>query len=138
MNIKPIQQAFKNGSPPQNHILFETPVARYPWIKDTHRDPKYSTVEKVPITFYLMKEADVTLSVKRKSGGLIWSKKLKAHRGFNQFRWDLVREKVDNQRAYFIHYYRFASPGTYDIQISGEGIELKGELTVIARTSPDY
>ncbi|NOR54292.1 MAG: hypothetical protein GQ536_09425 [Candidatus Aminicenantes bacterium] len=138
MNIKPIQQAFKSGAPPQNHILFETPVARYPWIKDTHRDPKYSTVEKVPITFYLMKEADVTLSVKRKSGGLIWSKTLKAHKGFNQFRWDLVREKVDSPKAYFIHYYRFTSPGTYDIQISGEGIELKGEMTIIARTSPDY
>ncbi len=138
MNIKPIQQAFKSGAPPQNHILFQTPVAHYPWIKDTHRDPKYSTVKKVPITFYLMKEAGVTLSVKKKSGGLIWSKTLKAHRGFNQIRWDLVREKVDSPRAYFIHYYRFASPGTYDIQISGEGIELKGELTVIARTSPDY
>jgi hypothetical protein len=47
-------------------------------------------------------------------------------------------EKVDSPKAYFIHYYRFASAGTYDIQISGEGIELKGELTVIARTSPDY
>ena len=138
MNIKPIQQAFESGTPPQNHILFKTPVARFPWIKDTHRDPKYSTVEKVPITFYLMKEADVTLSVKEKSGGLIWSKTLKAHRGFNQIRWDLVREKVDSQEAYFIDYYRFASPGTYDIQISGEGIDLKGELTIIARTSPDY
>jgi hypothetical protein len=138
MNIKPIQKAFNGGAPPQNHILFETPVARLPWIKDTHRDPKYSTVEKVPITFYLMKDADVTISVKIKSGRLIWSKTLKARRGFNQIRWDLVMEKVDSPKAYFIHYYRFASAGTYDIQISGEGIELKGELTVIARTSPDY
>ena len=46
-NLKPIQQAFKEGIPQEN-ILFEIPVARLPWINDTHRDPNYSTMEKVP------------------------------------------------------------------------------------------
>lgn len=137
MNIKPIQQAFKMGRPERN-ILFETPVARLPWIKDTHRDPKYSTMEKVPITFYLRKGAEVSLSVKNKEEMVIWSKKLKAGKGFNQYRWDLIMEKVDSPKPYFIEYYQFARAGTYKIQISGEGINLTGELTVINRESPDY
>jgi photosystem II stability/assembly factor-like uncharacterized protein len=137
MNIKPIQQAFKMGQPETN-ILFEMPVARLPWIKDTHRDPKFSTMEKVPITFYLRKGAEVTLSVKNKEEMVIWSKKLKARKGFNQYRWDLVREKVDSPEAYFVQYYQFARAGTYTIQISGEGIDLAGELTVIPRESPEY
>jgi len=136
MNIRPIQQAFKKGNP-QSHVLFKTPVARFPWINDTHRDPKYSTVEKVPITFYLMKDAEVTISVKNKKGKLIWSTPFMARRGFNQFRWDLVREKVDSPQPYFVHYYRFATPGTYEIQISGDEIDLKGKLTIIERKSPD-
>lgn len=137
MNIKPLQQAFKMGLPEKN-ILFETPVARLPWIKDTHRDPKYSTMEKVPITFYLRKGAEVTLSVKNKEEMVIWSKKIKAKKGFNQYRWDLVREKVDSPKPYFVEYYQFALAGTYEIQISSEGIDLTGELTVIHRESPEY
>jgi len=137
MNIKPIQRAFKNGEPLKD-ILFETPVARLPWIKDTHRDPKYSTMERVPISFYLMKEAEVTINVKNKRGDVIWSIPHKAEKGFNQYRWDLVREKVDNPQPYFIQYYKFARAGTYEIQISGDRVDLKGELTVINRESPGF
>ncbi|UCC39754.1 MAG: hypothetical protein JSV96_18585 [Candidatus Aminicenantes bacterium] len=136
MNISPIQEAFKNGNP-QSHILFKTPVARLPWINDTHRDPRYSTVEKVPITFYLMNEAVVTLNVKDKKGRIVWSRNLEAQRGFNQVRWDLITKKVDSPRPYFVNYYRFASPGIYEIQVSGEGIDLKGGLSIIHRESPD-
>lgn len=132
MNIRPIQEAFKNGTP-QTHILFEAPVARLPWIKDTHRDPMYKTMEKVTITFYLLKSAEVTISVKDKAGKVIWSTPFQAKRGFNQYRWDLVREKVDSPQAYFIHYYKFALARTYQIHVAGEGIDLKGELTVVLR-----
>lgn len=136
INIRPIQQAFKKGNP-QSHVLFKTPVARFPWINDTHRDPKYSTVEKVPITFYLMKDSEVTISVKNKKGKLIWSITFMARRGFNQFRWDLVREKVDSPQPYFVRYYKFATPGIYEIQITGNGVDLKDKLTIIERKSPD-
>ncbi len=137
MNIRPIQQAFKPG-PPETNILFETPVARLPWIKDTHRDPKFSTMEKVPITFYLMRGAEVTLSVNNKGSEVIWSKKIRAKKGFNQYRWDLIREKVDSPEPYFVEYFQFVRAGTYTIQVSGKGIDLSGELTVIPRESPEY
>ena len=51
MNLRPIQAAFKTGPPPADR-LFDPPAARLPWINDTHRDPRLSTVEKVPLTFY--------------------------------------------------------------------------------------
>ena len=135
MNIRAIQKAFEEGTP-QTNILFETPIARRPWINDTHREPKYSTLEKVPITFYLMKEAEVEIRVNEEKGKAVWSRTLTGKQGFNQFRWDLITKKVDSPRPYFIHYANFAAPGMYEIQIVGEGINLKGALTILERKSP--
>jgi hypothetical protein len=84
-----------------------------------------------------MKEAEVEIRVNDEKGKTVWTKKLMGKQGFNQFRWDLVTEKVDSQRPYFIHYANFAAPGTYDIQVTGEGINLKGELTIIDRKSKE-
>ncbi|MGD2294714.1 MAG: hypothetical protein PVF22_02640 [Candidatus Aminicenantes bacterium] len=137
MNIKPIQEAFKDG-PPQTDILFETPVARFPWMNDTHGDVRYSTVERVPITLYLTKEAEVTISVLDEKEEVVWSRTLQAHRGFNQFRWDLAIRRVESPKPYFIHYDKYTRPGTYTIQIKGKGIDLKGGLTVVERQSPEY
>jgi photosystem II stability/assembly factor-like uncharacterized protein len=136
MNIRPIQQAFKKGDPEAN-ILFETPVALRPWINDTHGEPKYSTLERAPITFYLMNEAEVEIRVNDKKRKTVWTKKLMGKQGFNQFRWDLVTKKADSMRPYFIHYNNFALPGIYEIQVVGEGITLKGALTIIDRKSKE-
>jgi photosystem II stability/assembly factor-like uncharacterized protein len=134
MNIRAIQEAFKNGGP-QTDMIFETPVARLPWINDTHRDPKMRTAEKVPITFYLMSDADVEVRVNDEKGNTIWMKTLKGRKGFNQCRWDLVTKRADSPQPYFTRYLEFAPPGTYEVQIIGKGIDLKGELTVIHRSS---
>jgi hypothetical protein len=136
LNLKPIQNAFENGEP-QDHIMFKIPAALLPWINDTHSDPRYSTMEKVPITFYLKKNAKVTIAAKNKVGKTIWSQILQASKGFNQVRWDLIQEKVDSPDAYFFRYYRFATPGTYNISVSGEGIDLTGKLTIIQRDKPE-
>jgi hypothetical protein len=135
MNLRPIQQAFK-GEPTQEHRLFDTPVARLPWINDTHRDPNYSTMEKVPITFFLTHGAEVTISVNDKRGRSIWETTHTGRKGFNQIRWDLVRKRVDSPRPYFTQYFQFAQPGDYTIQIAGEGIDLRGGLRVVERTKP--
>ncbi len=137
MNIKPIQKAFENGIP-NSPFLFETPVACRPWINDSHRDFRASTAEKVPITFYLTQEAEVILNVIDGKETSVWSKSLKANKGFNQIRWDLVTKRVDNPEAYFFRYLEYINPGEYQIQIKGSGIDLKGPLTVIDRQSPDY
>jgi len=129
MNIRPIQEAFKKGSPQQN-ILFQTPTAHLPWFNDTHRDPRKKTIRKIPVTFYLTDNIEVTLEVKDKKGTAIWSKTMKAKKGFNQVRWNLVTRKVNSSRPYFIHYLRFPEPGTYDIFITGNNVKLKGNLFI--------
>jgi hypothetical protein len=137
MGIRQIQQAFRSGVP-QADILFETPVARLPWTNDTHRDRRASTIEKVPITFYLTKAADVTIRVAGKDAKVIWSVPMAARRGFNQFRWDLIAAKMDSPQPYFFRYDIFAEAGNYELQISAEGIDLKGRLTIVEREKPDF
>ena len=135
MNIQPIHAAFKNGVP-QTDMIFATPVARLPWINDTHRDPRMRTAEKVPITFYLMKDGDVEMRVVDDKSKTIWSKLLNGKKGFNQVRWDLVAKRADSPQPYFTGYLEFALPGIYEIQIVGDGVDLKTELTIIQRQSP--
>jgi photosystem II stability/assembly factor-like uncharacterized protein len=134
MNIRTIQEAFGNGIP-QAPTLFDTPIARLPWINDTHQDPRMRTAEKVPITFYLMNDTDVEGRVNDEKGKTIWTKMLKGRKGFNQFRWDLVAKRADSPQPYFTRYLEFAPPGRYMIQIVGEGFDLIGELTIIPRPS---
>ena len=135
MNLRPIQEAFAKGEPRELR-LFDTPVAWLPWINDTHRDPNYSTMEKVPITFFLDRDADVTISIKDQRGRSIWETTHAGRKGFNQVRWDLVRERVDSPRPYFTQYYQFARAGEYTIQVSGAGIDLQGGLKIVDRSEP--
>ncbi|MFC1543774.1 hypothetical protein ACFL4Y_00780 [Gemmatimonadota bacterium] len=134
-NLRPIQAAFADG-PPREDTLFPIPNARLPWINDTHRDPRYSTMESVPITFYLTRAASVTLDVHDERGEAIWSRSLDGRKGINQYRWDLVTERIDGQDAYFWRHSIFIPPGTYTVKVSGAGIDLSGELTVERRTEP--
>ena len=135
LNLRPIQEAFAKGEPRELR-LFDTPVAWLPWINDTHRDPNYSTMEKVPITFFLDRDADVTISIKDQRGRSIWETTHAGRKGFNQVRWDLVRERVDSPRPYFTQYYQFARAGEYTIQVSGAGIDLQGGLKIVDRSEP--
>ncbi|MFC1629046.1 hypothetical protein ACFL3H_08035 [Gemmatimonadota bacterium] len=128
-NLRPLHEAFREGSP-RGNVLFDTPEARLPWINDTHRDPRYSTMEKVPITFYLLEDAMVTVSVVDDRDRTLWSIEHDAHSGFNQVRWDLITERVDGQDAYFWRDRLFIRSGTYVLQVTGNGIDLEGVLTV--------
>jgi len=129
MNLRPVHEAFKKGSP-QKNILFKTPTAQLPWINDTHHDPRRKTIQKVPITFYLIENKDVFVELKNQKGKAVWSRSMKAKKGFNQIRWNLVIQKKDSPRPYFIHYLRFPEPGTYDLILTGKDVNLKGKLTI--------
>jgi hypothetical protein len=129
MNIRPIQRAYKDGAP-QTNILFETPEAVLPWLNDPGREPRYSTIRKVPITFYLEEDAEVEIKVIDKKNMTVLSKTMTSKRGFNQFRWDLIVKKVESPQPYFVHYDEFALPGEYEIRVVGEGIDLKGKLVI--------
>lgn len=135
MNLRPLQQAFAAGRI-DVPVLFEPPAARLPWINDTHRDPRLSSMEKVPFTFYLPRAADVTLEVIDDKERTRWRRDLTAERGFNQFRWDLVVRRKDSPRPYFVHYLEFLPAGAYTLRISGEEVELSAPFTVVERDKP--
>jgi len=135
MNLWPIQEAFREGEPDANR-LFPLPEARLPWINDSHREPRRCTVEKVPITFYLLEKAEVSIRVLNKEGKVLFERPFSARRGFNQFRWDLVTRRVDSPEAYFFRYERFLEPGDYEVQVAGAGFDLRAGLTVVERREP--
>jgi photosystem II stability/assembly factor-like uncharacterized protein len=121
MNIRSIQKAFENGAP-NTHILFDPPIARL---------GRTRAAEKVPITFYLMHDADIELRLQDEEGKVVWTKPFEGSKGFNQYRWDLVVKRNESPEPYFSRYLEFAEPGKYEIQITGEGIDLTAELNVI-------
>jgi photosystem II stability/assembly factor-like uncharacterized protein len=135
MNIRPIREAFAGGAPASDR-LFDPPAARLPWINDTHRDPRLSTIEKTPITFCLIRDAEVTLSVRNAGDETIWEKKIEGKKGFNQVRWDLVTRTVDSPEPYFIRYREFAPAGEHTVRITGKGIDLRGRLVIRERETP--
>jgi len=136
MNIRPIQEAFKKGGA-GGDILFEPPAASLPWTNDTHRDASLRAVEKVPLTFYLTRPRDVTLSILDAKGKEVKAWLLSGKKGFNQLRWDLVVKTADSPEPYFTRYREFAPAGEYEIRLAGEGLDLRRRLKVEERTSPD-
>ena len=135
MNIRPIQEIFKNGAAAAD-TLFDPPAARRPWINDSHRDPSLRTVEKVPLTFYLTRPRDVTLSVHTAKGQEVKSWRLSGKKGFNELRWDLVVKTADSPEPYFIRYREFAPAGEYEVRLTADGLDLRRLLKVKERTSP--
>jgi hypothetical protein len=136
MNIRPIQEVFKMGAAAAD-VLFDPPAARRPWTNDTHGEPILKTVEKVPLTFYLTRPGDVTLSVHDAKGREVKAWSLSGKKGFNQLRWDLVVKTADSPEPYFTRYREFAPAGEYEIRLAGEGLDLRRRLKVEERTSPD-
>ncbi len=134
MNLRPIQQAFQDGAS-EKSMLFVPDEARLPWNNDTHRDPNYSTMERVPITIFLSKASSVTLTLKDSRGQSVWIRELNGQKGFNQFLWDLILKRVDSPQAYFYRYFSFAQAGDYTVHVTGEGVDLTGELSIVERAN---
>lgn len=137
INLKPIHELFKSGYPPVDDHLFPVPQVRRPWINDTHRDPDFNTVEKVPITFWISEAGPVTLKVLGEKKKVLWSKQIESDRGFNQFRWNLVTEEVESSSPYFIHYKQFLDKGNYTLFLETESKKMERELVVLDGLKPD-
>lgn len=129
MNIKPVREAFRNG-PPKADLLFPPPKAFRPWVNDTHRNFMLRTAEKVPLTFFLAREAEVNLSVSNAKGEVVWTMPFPGRKGFNQFRWDLVVKTEDSAEAYFFQDRQYAAAGSYTLKLTGGGIALEAPLVI--------
>ncbi len=120
-NLKPIQQmSLINRTEP---YLFSLPSFKRPRFRDTHRDPDYETLSKSTISFYLPNEAKVELKI-LKGDEEIWKKELEGHTGLNEYRWDLITNKVESDQPYFIHYNQFIRAGKYQLHWSVNGKEI--------------
>ncbi len=146
LNLKPIQKAFSKVKDESNlskllteKWLFDPPSGRLPQFGDTHREPLYKTLEKVPFTFCWDKEEKVELVVANEKGEELWKTGIQAQPGFNQLRWDLVVKKVKSMLPYYVHYDRFLPPGEYKLILRGEGVRLEQEWSVeVSNFYPRY
>ena len=113
------------------NYLYEVESAKYPDLRDTHKDVDEKSVQKLPITFWLNKTENIILRITNTADSLIWTKVIKGKKGLNQYRWDLtIREEISNL-PYYIHYKKYLNKGEYNLLFeSSEGI-LKKKLSVI-------
>ncbi len=137
MNVKPIQEKYRYLSKANETILFEIPVAHRPWHNDTHKEPNYRTVKKTAITYWLPKAQQVRLEIHNEKKKLIWSDEIEGTAGFNQFRWDLVYQREDSNRPYFIHHEKFLETGIYQITLKTAEATYHRELVVREGKSPN-
>ncbi len=129
LNLKPIHAAFENGMPHSNQ-LFAVPDLMAPWNNDTHRDVNEMSVNKIPVTWWLVSDGTVKLQVLQ-GIKVIWEKDLAGTKGFNQISWDGVIKEDNVLEAYFFQYKTYIKPGKYSVRILGEGFSEKQDFTVL-------
>ncbi len=126
VNLDPMYEYHQN---PEKRI-FEVPDGVLPKKVDTHKDFDRRTRTKTPITFWLDVSQEVEIQILNNNDSLIFSGSLQGKYGFNQFRWDLITEKVESPSPYFIHYDRYIEPGNYKVRVSTSVGILEEELIV--------
>ncbi|MGM0573289.1 MAG: VPS10 domain-containing protein [Bacteroidota bacterium] len=111
-------------------LIFDIPSAKLPERNDTHNDIVPGSMKKVPITFYLESDREVTLQLVGNEEKILWDHKMHGKKGLNQYRWNLVTEKVDNQKPYFVQYKKFPPAGTYKLRIAGDDMLMEKEFAI--------
>jgi photosystem II stability/assembly factor-like uncharacterized protein len=129
MNVRAIHEFFKDGAAKKD-ILFAPQATTLPWINHNYSYLHAETAEKAPIVFYLLGDADLTISISDGEGKAIWTEDIKGQKGFNQVNWDLVAKREDNEGAYFYRQLQFAKPGSYEVKLTGKDIELATTLVL--------
>ena len=127
INLKPIHEAQKKQV--TEDFLFEIPSAKVPPYNGNMGGRDYRSLQKVPITFWAKQAGEVQLQVV-KEDQVLWSTRLNASTGFNQFRWNLVRRRVASPLPYYIHFDEFIEPGEYEVELQIGSKALKNKLKV--------
>ena len=114
INLNPIHNYFMNRDMLKGDKILNTEKFILPKFNDTHREPIMNSYEKVPISFYLNNEKKYSLIIKKEEN-IIWQIDQLGKKGINEFRWDLITEKSDNQKPYYIHFNKFILAGNYTL-----------------------
>jgi photosystem II stability/assembly factor-like uncharacterized protein len=122
VNLGPIRKA--QGLANTDLHLFSLPEFRLPRYRDTHRDADLETLQKTTISYYLSQPGQVEMSIVNDQDSTIWTRNFDGRAGINEYRWDLITERVESNQPYFIHYNRFIRKGSYKLRL-----RLNGKLT---------
>ena len=136
INLQPIQKMVQQKLPPGINHFFAPEPAKRPWFNSSGGEVDFRTQEKVSFSMWLSREQKVSLSIRDTIGNEVWKTTFNGHRGFNQFRWDLVLEKQTSDEPYFIHYDKFIEAGIYSAKLTLEGENMEHPFTVVQGGSP--
>ena len=112
INLNPIHNYFLNKNYLKTDKLLNIENGFLPKFNDTHKEAIIDTYEKLPITFYLNEDKDFNLKIVH-NNKTIWELNSNGNYGINQYRWDLIIKRVNNQNPYFIHFNEYILPGEY-------------------------
>jgi hypothetical protein len=135
LNLNPMYQKQMLSVNGQDY-LFPIPEAQLPWTNSLGGETDYRTVQKLPITFWLNQNQTVNLSIADEKGAEVWGAALEGKTGFNQLRWDLIVERATSGYAYFIHFDKFLSEGTYQVILTTKNESLTQPLVAKKVDSP--
>ena len=134
-SLRPIQKLINQKLQITKNHFFEIPEIKRPWFNSAGGEPDYRTIEKATFTFWLNRTQEVTLSIHDKANKEIWKVDMTGHKGFNQFRWDLIVSKETSDYPYFVHYDKFIEAGTFTMKVTSSEDEMEQPFTVIRGTS---
>lgn len=131
INLDPIYALAAMDTSLQKTALFEIPNVRYPKVRASHKDIDKASVSKVPISFWLSKPGAVELSVINNQQEMVWGRPIKAGKGLNQLRWDMITKRAESPLPYFIHYEQYIKPGAYQVELKTADGTVRQALEVL-------
>lgn len=135
-NLKAIQQKYTAPLIDGKDYLFEVDTIQRPWFNSNGGEPDYRTIKKATFSCWLNQSMPVEFSLRNESGNVVWKNSMQGDKGFFQYRWDLVINRVTSDQPYFINYDQFVEAGTYTLVASVGLTELKQTVHVVEATSP--
>lgn len=129
INLDPIHNLISSNNIKDKDMILSTGEFILPKFNDTHGEPIMESYEKVPISFYLNNSKKYSLIIENENKE-IWRMNGSGKKGINQFRWDLITEKNNSQKPYYIHFNKFISSGNYKLILKTENVILEEKITI--------
>ena len=128
LNLAPIHEGYSNKV--SDNYLFKLPEVAPPVYNFDLNGIDNRTLEKLPITFWVKDAGEASIKIIASDGKTIWSTDMKTSKGYNQFRWNLIVNKVESPLPYFIHYNEFIKPDNYQVDITAGNKTVTGKLII--------
>lgn len=129
VNLKPLYEKIKKKEDVDQ--FFEIPQARLPLYRQDGGAVEYSSVTKLPMSFWVDRAGEVRLEIINAANEPIYSTMVQARKGFNTYRWDMVVSRQNSQLPYFIHYERFLKAGVYKARLHTASGILEQKITTV-------